>query len=225
MDGRNNWSNITYQPQSGCPSCHPTNSIKALKWTWSINHSHGIHELSSFRDGRPFGHNRHGPKSGGASVPLSVGVAGSHLTQCGMGQGLPPYQVASWSIQPFGHNKHEPKIGGRARFGGAGSPSNTMWPGPTSTPISRWSIQPFGDNTPTLQTDRQDRTYNGQIAYGELFYKRQANHLLARPSLIHQLTPGMSHTLHQLSDSHTWRQLNVRSVVFHCIKRGSTAAG
>jgi len=29
---------------------------------------------------------------------------GPHLTQCGLGWGLPPHQVASWSIQPFGHN-------------------------------------------------------------------------------------------------------------------------
>jgi len=40
------------------------------------------------------------------------GELGHHLTQCGLGQGLPPYQVASWSIQPFGHNRHGPKIGG-----------------------------------------------------------------------------------------------------------------
>jgi len=29
---------------------------------------------------------------------------GPHLTQCGLGRGLPLYQVASWSIQTFGHN-------------------------------------------------------------------------------------------------------------------------
>ena len=28
------------------------------------------------------------------------GELGSHLTQCRLGRGLPPYQVASWSIQP-----------------------------------------------------------------------------------------------------------------------------
>jgi len=28
-----------------------------------------------------------------------------------LGWGLPPYQVASSSIQPFGHNRHRPKIG------------------------------------------------------------------------------------------------------------------
>jgi len=36
---------------------------------------------------------------GGAGSSL-----GHHLTQCGLGQGLSLYQVASWSIQPFGHN-------------------------------------------------------------------------------------------------------------------------
>jgi len=36
----------------------------------------------------------------GAVVPLSVG-SGLHLTQCGLGRGLPPCQVSSWSIQPF----------------------------------------------------------------------------------------------------------------------------
>jgi len=96
----------------------------------------------------PFGHNRHGPKTGGcvplffwgggavspsnimspgptpASVPSGIlihptvwpqqtwaehwggapfrGELGPHLTQCCLLQGLPPYQVASWSIQPFG---------------------------------------------------------------------------------------------------------------------------
>jgi len=36
---------------------------------------------------------------GGAGSPL-----GHHLTQCGLGRGLPLCQVASWSIQPFGRN-------------------------------------------------------------------------------------------------------------------------
>ena len=36
---------------------------------------------------------------GGAGSPLC-----HHPTQCGLGQGLPLYQVASWSIQPFGHD-------------------------------------------------------------------------------------------------------------------------
>ena len=40
-----------------------------------------------------------------------LGELGPHLTQCHLGQGLPPYQVASWYIQPFGHNRHGLKIG------------------------------------------------------------------------------------------------------------------
>jgi len=67
--------------------------------------------LSSTRDWRPFGHNRHGPKIGGGCVPF-LGELGPHLTQCGLGRSIPSYQVASWSIQPFGHNRHGPKIGG-----------------------------------------------------------------------------------------------------------------
>ena len=51
-------------------------------------------------DGRPFGHNRHGPKVGRGCC----GGLGPHLTQSGLSRGLPLYQVASWSIQPFGHN-------------------------------------------------------------------------------------------------------------------------
>jgi len=33
-----------------------------------------------------------------------------HLTHYGQGRGLPPFQVASWSLQPFGHKRHESKI-------------------------------------------------------------------------------------------------------------------
>ena len=61
-------------------------------------------ELSSCWDGRLFGHNRHGPKSRGAAVPPSAGDLGPHLTQCRLGRGLPPYQVASGTIKAFGHN-------------------------------------------------------------------------------------------------------------------------
>jgi len=48
--------------------------------------------------------NIHGPKSGGLLCPLPWVEPGPHLTQCGLGRGLPPYQMASWSIQLFGHN-------------------------------------------------------------------------------------------------------------------------
>jgi len=47
-----------------------------------------------------------GPKSEAAAVPLAVGEGelGLHLKQCRLGRGLPPYKVASSSIQPFDHN-------------------------------------------------------------------------------------------------------------------------
>ena len=92
------------------------------------------------------GHNRHGPKIGGGAVPRSREL-GPRLVQCGLGQGLLPYQAASSSIRPFGHYRHGPKIG----WGGcalflevAVSPSNTKSPEPrpTSIPV----IQPFGHN-------------------------------------------------------------------------------
>ena len=52
-----------------------------------------------------------------AVPPFREWELGTHLAQCGLSQGLPPYQVASWSMQPFGHNRRGPKIGGSAPFG------------------------------------------------------------------------------------------------------------
>jgi len=83
------------------------------------------------------GHNRHGPKRGGALCPLR-GELGPRLMQCGLGRRLHPYQVASSSIQPYGHNRHKPKTWGCASFMGEGAatPSNTMSPGPRFTSVS-----------------------------------------------------------------------------------------
>ena len=87
---------------------------------------------------------------------------GPHLTQCGLGRGLLPYQVASWSIEPFGHNRHRQKIGDWAPFGGAGSLYNTMWPGPRPTSVSSFAlihptVWPQYTNVTDKQTDKQDR--------------------------------------------------------------------
>ena len=88
---------------------------------------------------------------GGAAVPLSMGELGPHLTQCRLGQGLPPHQVASWSIKPFGHNKHGPKWGAAVSLFGEGE----LGPHPTQCrlgqgqppyQVASWSIQPFGHN-------------------------------------------------------------------------------
>ena len=71
---------------------------------WKTNLSYNVQQLSRCLDGRPFGHNRHGPKSGEGLLWGRWVPTGSSSTQCGLGRGLPLYQVASWSIQPFGHN-------------------------------------------------------------------------------------------------------------------------
>ena len=42
-------------------------------------------------------------KCGGAAVGAGSPLD-PHLIQCGLGRGLPLYQVVSWSIQPLGHN-------------------------------------------------------------------------------------------------------------------------
>jgi len=77
------------------------------------------------------GHNRHGPLS-----PFRGGWS-SRLTQCGLGRGLLPYEVASSSIHPLGHNRHGPKTGGCAPLRGAANTttSNTTLPGPRFTSV------------------------------------------------------------------------------------------
>jgi len=54
--------------------------------------------LSSCWDGRPF-QSKVGKKVGGMLCPFPWGGSFSHLTQCGLGQGLLPCHVASWSTQ------------------------------------------------------------------------------------------------------------------------------
>jgi len=67
-------------------------------------------ELSSFWDGRRFGHNRRAGKWG-AGVSFSVGEYGSPSNTMSPGPGLPPCQASSWSTQPFGHNTPTLQIG------------------------------------------------------------------------------------------------------------------
>ena len=99
------------------------------------------------------GHNRYGPKRGGAAVPLSREL-GPRLAQCGLGQGLLLYQAASSSIQPFGHNRHGPKIG----WGGCALFSN----------VGDFVYKTFRllDTSPTTWTLRLlDISPTGQFAY------------------------------------------------------------
>jgi len=67
-------------------------------------------------------------------------------------------------MQPFDRNRYGPKIGGLCPFrgGGAGSPPNTMWPGPRPTYVPsfiliRPTVWPQYTNDTDRQTDRQDR--------------------------------------------------------------------
>jgi len=71
-----------------------------LRTKWYLDPSS---RLATTDMGRKFG--------GGAVSPFWKGELSPHLTQCCLGRGLPPYQVASWSIQRFGHNRYGPKIG------------------------------------------------------------------------------------------------------------------
>jgi len=98
----------------------------------------------------PLGNNRHGPKIGGL-CPCLVGKLGPHLTQCSLGRGLPPHQVAFWSIWPFGHNRHGPKSEGLLCFfwrelGPHLTQYRLGW-GLPSYQVASWSIQPFSHNT------------------------------------------------------------------------------
>jgi len=84
------------------------------------------------------GHNRHGPKRERVAVPFR-GKLGPRLIslQCGLGRGLPPYQVAS--IHPSSRmamiiNMNR-KLGAVCLLGGAATPSNTTAPGLTFTSV------------------------------------------------------------------------------------------
>jgi len=187
----------------------PGNTRRVLLYNGTTTHLICEQVLSSSWDGRPFGHNRHGPKRGGVDPHLGVGGLGLHLTQCGVHRGLSLYEVASWSIQPFSSNRHGPNIGvwlcphfswgkGELRYHltqcdrGRGLPPCQVTPS---------SIQPFGHSTPKLQTDRQD---NGPIAYGEPFFKRSPrNRLLNGP-----LDATVSH------DMRFYFRLSLRCVTF-----------
>jgi len=87
------------------------------------------------------------------------GELGPHLTQCRLGRGLPPYQVASGSMQLFGRNRYGPKIvplWGEGELG----PHLTQCGQGRGLPacqVSSWSVQPFGHSTPS-QTDRTGQT-------------------------------------------------------------------
>jgi len=97
----------------------------------------------------------------GALPPFWEWGAGSPSNT--MSLGLRPTFLPSGILihQPFGHNRYGPKIGGFPFGGGELDPHLTQcgWGrGLPACQVSSWSIRPFVHNTPTLQTDRHDRT-------------------------------------------------------------------
>ena len=72
------------------------------------------------------GHNRHAPKRGGCCAPFAGEELGPCLTQCGLGRGLLPYQVASSSIQHLATIDMGRKLGGCAPFRGELRPHRTQ---------------------------------------------------------------------------------------------------
>jgi len=90
-----------------------------------------------------------GRKLGGCA-PFGGRKLRPHLTQRALGRGVPPYQVASSSIQPFGHNRHGPKNGAVLLFRGAGPlliQCHIQCRLDRGLPLyqeASWSIQPFG---------------------------------------------------------------------------------
>ena len=113
-----NWLS-RFCPAHGRQSLYFTTCVRTRLMHYWIIWVHYIYigqVLSSSWDGRPFCHNRHGPKIGGL-CPFWEEKLGPHVTKCGLGWGLPSYQVASWSIQPLGYNRHGPKFGGCAPCG------------------------------------------------------------------------------------------------------------
>jgi len=69
-----------------------------------------------------------------------VGELSPHLTQCRLGQFLPPYQMVSSSIQPFRNNRYGPKIKSCAPLGGTESPSNTNVAWAEAYSCTKWHV-------------------------------------------------------------------------------------
>ena len=95
----------------------------------------------------------------GAAVPLS-GELRPHLIQCGQGRGL--YLHTKFHLDPSSRlatTDMGGKLGCVPFLGGAGSSSNTIWPGPRDTSmLSFILIHPTVWSKHANATDRTDRT-------------------------------------------------------------------
>jgi len=106
----------------------------------------------------------------GADVPSPFfGEVGPHLTQCRLGRGLSPYQVASWSIQPFGHNRHGPTTTRKPRKGADGhrrqdARPRYFLPRPTPMPI-KFQLDPSNRLATKYTSVKTDRTGTTTVRY------------------------------------------------------------
>jgi len=134
-------------------------SLLTLLVGWQARDSSSKQVLSSSWDGRPFGHNRHGPKFGGL-WPFGGGGAGSQSNTM-----LPVTRPTSLSSGILIHPAVWPQQIQAKTWGLC--PSGEMELGPhliqcclaesyLHAKVSSWSIQPFGHNTPALQTEQDN---------------------------------------------------------------------
>ena len=91
--GRNNTEKLTLLHNPACPSAQLTAAM--LISTYSdilMKCIYLIHSKSAaVAEMGDRARAKRAEKWGGAAVPLSVGQLGPHLTQCGLGRGLPLY--------------------------------------------------------------------------------------------------------------------------------------
>ena len=103
--------------------------------------------------------------------------------------------MASGSIQPFGHNGHDPKLADCAPLGGAGSPSNTMWPGSKATSLPSFTlihptVRPQYTNVADRQRERTDRERSDSTE--RTIYERSPKN---RPKPVDTVNHGTAATL------------------------------
>jgi len=172
------------------PAYHGCLGKEAVKWL-SLSVCHDEQELSSSWDGRPFGHNRRGPKRRGLQCPFWGRGLHPHLTlwsgprSTSILSGI-LIHTAVWP-QYMG-----PKVG-RLLWpfflrGRAGCPSNTMLhcPRPTSLP-SDILIHPTVGPEYTSVTDRTDRQTGqrpdsvGRTVFGRPFIQELSSSWDGRP--------------------------------------------
>jgi len=123
----------------------------------STSHIFILQDLSGCWDGRPFGHNRHGQKSGRLLCPCPWGQLDPYLTQVAWTEA---YVCTKWQLDPSSRLAiaHGLKIGGGcASFWGELGPHLTqcgLVRGLLLCQVASWSIQLFGHSTvQQCQTD------------------------------------------------------------------------